>query len=151
MINTNAILKNEFQKAKAGPANANLLSRIGQSRTRVPVPQPSYNPNQNNRMNNKKGHKHHHNNNNNNNNNNNAPNPTGSLPKLPPPNVGKWVPKKVDPERIKGINELRGICEESPLCREKPMFLMGLIFAAIGPKRKLSRRQRALEQIMNKP
>ena len=62
MINTNAILKNEFQKAKAGPANANLLSRIGQSRTRVPVPQPSYNPNQNNRMNNKKGHKHHHNN-----------------------------------------------------------------------------------------
>ena len=35
--------------------------------------------------------------------------------------------------------------------QKKPMFLMGLIFAAIGPKRKLSRRQRALEQIMNKP
>ena len=28
---------------------------------------------------------------------------------------------------------------------------MGLIFAAVGPKRKPSRRQRAIEQIMNKP
>merc|ERR1711871_66433 len=140
MLNTGAILKQEFTRARAGPANANLLSRIGQSRTRVPVPQPSFNQNQGGRGGNKKSHRQ-----------NNLPAPTGNLPKLPPPCLGQWVPKTVDPKRVKSIDELRAVCEESQFCREKPIFLMGLIFVAVGPKRKPSRRQRAIEQIMNKP
>ena len=69
MLNTGAILKQEFTRARAGPANANLLSRIGQSRTRVPVPQPSFNQNQGGRGGNKKSHRQ-----------NNLPAPTGNLP-----------------------------------------------------------------------
>ena len=38
MINKPAVLKEAYQEAKGGPANAQLLSRIGQGRVRVPPP-----------------------------------------------------------------------------------------------------------------
>ena len=70
---------------------------------------------------------------------------------LPPPAIGTWVPKAVDTSRVKTVSELKAICEESKFCREKPAFLMGLNFIPTGQMRKPSHRQRAMEQLMNKP
>ena len=155
MLNKPHALKEAYQQAKAGPANAQLLSRIGQGRVRVPA-QP----------NNQHGNFGRNNNRNNNNRNhqgnrggggggqggrNSMPSMSSIVWELPPPAIGTWVPKAVDTSRVKTVSELKAICEESKFCREKPAFLMGLNFIPTGQMRKPSHRQRAMEQLMNKP
>ena len=73
------------------------------------------------------------------------------VPAPVPPALGSWIPKQVDRTKVKSVNELRAICEESKFCREKPPFLMGLSFIPAGPARIPSARQRFMEHLMNKP
>jgi hypothetical protein len=148
MIGNPDILKEEFQRAKSGPAAANLLSQTGQQRMRQAMPMQNMQRQgggggfqQGNRAGGQArgggggG----------------QSIPSGPLTELPPPALGSWIPKQVDPTKVKSVNELRAICEESKFCREKPPFLMGLSFLPAGPTRKPSARQRAMENLMNKP